>query len=206
MAAITLNTGDFTNSSYAPAYVEALWGANKALGTALADSTTLTNILPSAANTCFSSVGEGFTLPAGLLNTLGCYFRLEVDGTIASTGTPTIIVAVALTDSAASPNTVTVATTPTYTTTAITGTRPFHVSAVSTCVATGATGTLRSQGVFTYDSSTALLGVGLVSTAASNVNLAIANTVKLNVTWGAASTSNTIVVTNARLYVGLTNG
>lgn len=204
MAAITLNTGNFTDSGYAPAYVEALWGVSKALGTAYHTSVTATDILPSAANVCFSSVGEGKTLPASLLNTLGNYFSIEVDGTIGTTSTPNLTLAVTLTDSAAT--TVTLATSSAVAMQAITGVRPFSLYASFGCVATGATGTLRGQGQFVYDTAALSGGFGLVSTAAANVDLTLAQTIKLVATWGTSSSSNTITVTGLKVRVGLTNG
>ncbi|MBK8138453.1 MAG: hypothetical protein IPK52_22015 [Chloroflexi bacterium] len=204
MAAITYNTGNFTNSSYAPAYLQAVWGVSKAPGTALHTSTAATDILPSAANTCFSSVGYGKTLPAGLLNNLGNYFTLECEGTIGTTSTPNLTLAVTLTDSAAT--TVTLATSSAVAMQAITGVRPWTLRATFGCIATGATATLRGQGMFNYD--TAALGgsFGLVSTAGADGVLTLANTIKLVATWGTSSSSNTITVTGMRILVGITNG
>lgn len=210
MRAVTINGNDFSNSGFDPIYLEALWGASKAVGTALASSTTETNILPTQANTCFgggtTGVGYGLSLPAGLLNTLGCYFRLEAEGTIGNTGTPNLTLAVALTDTAASPATVTLATSSAVALATITGTRAWTLAAVFSVVATGATGTLRGQGRFNYDTAAPAGGFGLVSTAAANVDLSLSQVIKLNATWSASSASNTIQVTSARVYVGLTNG
>lgn len=206
MAAVTYNTGNFANSSYAPAYLPVLWGVSKAPGTALHTSTTATNILPSSANTCFTSVGYGKIFPAGTLNNLGNYFTLECEGTIGTTGTPNLTLAVTLTDSAASPATATLATSSAVAMQAITGVRPWTLRATFGCIATGGTATLRGQGMFLYDTAALLGGFGLVSTAGVNCDLTLAQELKLVATWGTSHASNTITVTAARIFVGITNG
>lgn len=206
MAAITYNTGNFTNSSYAPAYLPVLWGVSKAPGAALHTSTDATDILPSSANMCFTSVGYGKVFPAGTLNNLGNFFTLECEGTIGTTSTPNLTLAVTLTDSAASPATATLATSSAVAMQAITGVRPWSFKATFGCIATGATATLRGIGRFDYDTAALSGGFGLVSTAGVNCNLALAQTLKLVATWGTSSASNTITVTSARILVGITNG
>lgn len=204
MAAITYNTGNFANSGYAPAYLRSVWGVAKAPGTALHTSTAATDILPSAANTCFSSVGYGKVIPAGFLNNLGNWFSLKVFGTIGTTSTPNLTLAVTLTDSAAT--TVTLATSSAVAMQAITGVRPWSLDATFNCIATGATATTRGQGMFLYDTAALLGGFGLVSTAGANVDLTLAQTIKLVATWGTSSASNTITVTNFEVSYGATNG
>ena len=202
--AVTTNLGIFTDSGYSPAYLPVLWGVSKAPGTALHTSTVATDILPTAANTCFSSVGYGKTFPAGYLNNLGNYFTLECEGTLGTTSTPNLTLAVTLTDSAAT--TVTLATSSAVAMQAITGVRPWSLNATFNCIATGGTATLRGQGMFLYDTAALLGGFGLVSTAGANADLTLAQTIKLVATWGTSSASNTITVTGMRVFYGATNG
>lgn len=206
MAAVTYNTGNFANSSYAPAYLPVLWGVSKAPGAALHTSTTATNILPSSANFCFTSVGYGKIFPAGTLNNLGNFFTLECEGTIGTTSTPNLTLAVTMTDSAATPVVATLATSSAVAMQAITGVRPWSLRATFGCIATGGTATLRGIGRFDYDTAALSGGFGLVSTAGVDCALTLANEVKLVATWGTSSASNTITCTAARIYVGITNG
>lgn len=78
--------------------------------------------------------------------------------------------------------------------------KEFNIVMNFTCRTAGSSGTVMGQGDIRYLTSTAALNQdGLVSTSAATINTTTSQALDVKVTWGTASTSNSITITNALL-------
>lgn len=134
------------------------------------------------------------TLAASYL-TAGKTLNLVLDGTITNTGTPTIRFRVKL-------GAVTVGDSAAITMVNIPASGRFHLEIPIVCRSTGGSGTVMCPVAGFYDVSagSALYGLNGAS-AATTVDTTASNIVDVTVTWGAASASNAITVTNATISV-----
>jgi hypothetical protein len=134
------------------------------------------------------------TLAAAYL-TAGKTLRIVLEGQLTNTGTPTIAIKVKL-------GATTVGSTGTITMVNIGATGRFHIEGHLTCRSTGGSGTVMCPVFGFYDVALggALYGLNGLS-AATTVDTTASNVVDVTVTWGAASASNLITVTNASISV-----
>lgn len=153
-----------------------------AAGTALANSTTLTDI----------SQAPQFTLPANFLQA-GSALRLTAHGVFSNTGTPTLIVGFYYGGVAGIALAATAATT---TTTGATN-WSWRAECLVTVRSTGSSGTAWTQGQFanptalTTQSSIVMPGT---APAAVTIDTTAAKTLTVGAQWGTASASNTITL------------
>lgn len=168
--------------------------ANWVGGTALASSTAATSLLTGATGKGVGTVG---TIAAGNINRIGASLHFRFYGIIANTSTPNLTMAVKL----GSDITVTTAVNATA---AITGTTSWILDVCLTVLTTGATGTVRAAGKFTYQTSgLAAITWDLPDGGAITANLTVAKAIDLIGTWGTSSSSNTISHTHGScLMVG----
>jgi len=153
-------------------------------GTALASSTSLTAISPSA------STNPAYTIPANRLFP-GAAIRVRGYGRVSTTGTPTLLLGVY---SGGAGGTA-LGTTGAITTTSGVTNVPWFLEALIVCRTIGSSGTLFTQGLVTGISGTA--GVSAVpipasAPAAVTVDTTTAKTLDLCAQWGTNSASNTI--------------
>lgn len=147
---------------------------------AVSNTTTETTILGTAAGTK--------TLPANLFQTAGRTIRVTVRGTIANTGTPTLDVKLKL-------GSTTIASLGATTLSAITGTTNFVATVDVTCRATGASGTVQANGIFTYFTAAGTPASIQFADTNTTINTTVTQTLDVTATWGTASASNTITGT-----------
>lgn len=147
------------------------------------------------AETTILGTGVGTkTAEAGLWRA-GRTFRIQVNGFITNTATPTLNIKVKA-------GSTILASTGVQTMTTITGTRAFVAEAVITCRTTGASGTAYTQGDFYYDTNvTGFAMEDMVSNATVTVDTTAAQALDVTATWGTASASNAITGTNVIIEV-----
>jgi hypothetical protein len=151
-----------------------------AAGTALATSTTLTDITPA----------PQFVLPANFLQA-GSALRLTAFGTFSNTATPTLLVGFYYGGVAG----VALAATNAYTTTTAASTWTWRAEVVTTIRSTGTSGTAISSGVYQNPTSlTAFAQIPMPATALSTVTIdtTAAKAITVGAQWGTSSASNTI--------------
>lgn len=153
-----------------------------AAGTALANSTTLTDI----------SQAPQFTLPANYLQA-GSALRFTAFGVLSTTATPTILLGVYYGGVAGTALAVTPATT---TGSGVTNV-PWRLELTTTVRTTGSSGTAMSQGFWDLGTAvTAVTHLPLPGTALATVTIdtTAAKTLTVGAQWSAASASNTITL------------
>lgn len=152
-------------------------------GTALANSTTLTDI----------SVAPQFTLPANYL-LAGSALKFSAYGTFSTTtGPPTLLLGVYYGGVAG----VALATTGAFTTTASVTNVPWHLELLTTVRTNGLTGTAMSQGFCDFGTSvSAVTHAPVPNTALSTVTIdtTAAKALTIGAQWGGASASNTVTL------------
>lgn len=142
--------------------------------------------------TTLTGAGLGsLTIPANTL-VAGTTYRLKASGYLADLLTPTLDVkfklgSVAIDDSAATALVT------------LTGNQNWTYDGTFTCRTTGASGTVFSQGVFTYFNGTTPLTLASPNTATSTIDTTASQAVTFTATWGTASSSNSIICTNLSL-------
>lgn len=159
--------------------------------TATADATVANTVTET------SVIGSGvgtLTLPANFF-VAGKTVRVSLKGKIATTGTPTLQFKAYLGSTAVVDTTaVTLAT--------ITGTNMWAATFDITCRTTGATGTVISQGAVAYFTAVGSPnGIASPTTATTTINTTASQALEVKITWGTASSSNTITGTNATVTV-----
>ena len=153
-------------------------------------SATLAN---STAEATILGAGSGsLTLAAGYLNTIGKSLHVRVMGIISNTGTPTFTVKMKFGSTVQ-------ASTGAVTTPASLSNSIFVADFWLTCITTGVTGTVRTQGTMQLGAAVA----GAPSTAAVTNDLTGALVIDVTGQWSAMSVSNTITVSN--VYVEKVN-
>jgi hypothetical protein len=149
-------------------------------GTALASSTTLTDI----------SLAPQFVLPANFLQ-VGSSLRLTAFGTFSNTATPTLIVGFYYGGVAG----VALAATNAYTTTTAASTWSWRAEVTATVRTVGATGTVMVQGSYQNPTSltaSALIPMPAVALATVTIDTTAAKAITVGAQWGTSSSSNTI--------------
>ncbi len=144
----------------------------------LASSSAEATILPAAA------VGS-YTLPAGYFSAIGKALHVRLMGIISNTGTPTFTVKMKF------GATLQVSTGAVTTLTGLSNSI-FVADFWLTCITTGASGTIRTQGTIQIGASVE----GAASTAAVTNDLAGTLVIDVTGQWSANSASNTVSVTN----------
>ena len=153
-----------------------------AAGTALASSTTLTDV----------SVAPQFTLPANFLQA-GSALRFTAFGTFSNTSTPTLLLGIYYGGVA---GTALAATGATTTTTGATN-WPWRIELTTTIRTTGSSGTAMSQGFVDLATSlTAVARIPIPATALATVTVDTTSAKALTVgaQWGTSSASNTLTL------------
>lgn len=153
-----------------------------AAGTALANSTTLTDI----------SVAPQFTLPANFLQA-GSAIQFTAFGVFSTTATPTLLLGVYYGGVAGTA----LATTGAITTGSGVTNVPWRLKLTTTVRTTGSSGTAMSQGVFGMGTSVSAWNfLPLPNTALATVTIdtTAAKTLTVGAQWSAASASNTITL------------
>lgn len=150
------------------------------VGTALASSTTLTDISPA----------PQWSLGAGQL-AVGQSWFLEADGVFSTTGTPTLLLGFYYGGVAGTALLVSAATT--------TGTGaaawPFHIEMKMSVFSVGATGTVQTRGKLYFGTSLTAWTISplpLTHIATVTVNTTTTNALTLGAQWGTSSASNTV--------------
>lgn len=152
-----------------------------ASGTALASSTSLTDISPA----------PQITVPANMLNYYGATLRLTAFGQFSTTSTPTLLLGFYIGGVAGTALGATAATT---TASGASGV-PFRAEMTVTVRTTGASGTCVAEGyVLLGTSATAWTPLPMFTATLGtvSVNTTQANTLTLGAQWGTSSSSNTI--------------
>lgn len=164
---------------------------NTAMFTATADATAGNSVSE------LTIVGTGVgtkTLDAGLLRA-GRTLRFTVQGFITNTATPTLNIKIKA-------GSTILASTGAQTTTTITGTRAFIATATATCRTVGATGTMYTQGTFSYDTNvTGFAMEDMVSSATVTLDTTASQALDVTATWGTANVSNTMTGTNVMIEI-----
>lgn len=158
-----------------------------AAGTALASSTTLTDV----------SAAPNYVLPANFLQA-GSALRFTAFGTFSNTSTPTLLLGIYYGGVAGSALAATGATT---TTTGATN-WPWRIELTTTVVSTGSSGTAMSQGFVQLATSlTAVTTIPIPATALANVTIdtTAAKALTVGAQWGTSNASNTL--TCHKLYI-----
>lgn len=170
-------------------------GILNVLSSTLFTSTADATIANTVTETTLLGSGVGTTtLPANFF-VPGKTVRVRVKGKIANTGTPTIQIKAKL-------GSVAVYDTAAITMSTITGTTYFEADFDLTCRTAGSSGTVQGQGKFNYHTAASVLAeIASPSTSATTINTTISNVLDVTVTWGTASSSNTITSTNATVEV-----
>src|SRR5262245_17406163 len=157
-------------------------------GTALANSTTLTDI----------SVAPQYTLPANFLQA-GSALRFTAFGVFSTTVTPTLLIGVYYCGVAGTA----LATTGAITTGSGVTNVPWRVELDTTIRTTGTSGTAMSQGLYqmgTSVSATNFLPIPNTALATVTVDTTAAKVLSIGAQWSAASASNTITLHGFRVY------
>lgn len=151
----------------------------------VANTVTETSIMP-------TGVGS-VTLPAGFLYT-GRALTLSLRGYYSTAGLlPTMAIKVYV-------GSTLIATASASALLISTSSKEFYIVMNLTCRTAGTSGTVMGQGDIRYLTGTAALNQdGLVSTSPATINTAISNLLDVRVTWGTASASNSITITNVLL-------
>lgn len=161
-------------------------------GTALASSTAETSLFTGATLSGATAIsgtvpsgGTAGTFPAGSLNVAGKVIRVRASGVLGNTGTPDLTVKLYYGSTALGTATGTMAT--------ITTTKAWTLNMDLVVTATGATGTVKGDGKFVYNTS-AIAGVtwDIENSGGSTVDLTAAGAFTIKGTWSASSSSNTI--------------
>lgn len=167
--------------------VKALW-TNTASGDAVANTTTETSLFTNAT----ASDGAARTITSAQAKA-GMGFRLRIEGTIGTTGTPTIrfritLGAVAVCDSTAFATTNNSAGT-------------FFIDVTLHCGAVGASGNVRAhmQGELTAGQSGAQTPVFFRATNSTAVDFTADRLIDVSAQWGTANAANTILMTRATI-------
>jgi|SRR5215468_2981720 len=153
-----------------------------AAGTALASSTTLTDV----------SVAPQFTLPANFLQA-GSALRFTAFGTFSNTATPTLLLGVYYGGVAG----VALAASGATTTTTGATNWPWRVELTTTIRSTGTSGTAMSQGFVDLATSlTAVARIPIPATALATVTVdtTAAKALTIGAQWGTSSASNTLTL------------
>jgi hypothetical protein len=195
LAPITPNSGDVWHDSTSNAIAKHVAGLSQfdigTIFTQVADKTVANTVV---ATSLFSSLTQ---IPANYL-TIGKTFRIRMNGYIGTTGTPTItatlrIGGVNILSGVNAPNSV--LSTP----------EQFSVDILFTVRSIGVGGSVIGQGTVNWHDSNGpnsnFDGVNIVSTGAVVINTTIANNIDVLLTWGAASASNSVTITNATIEV-----
>lgn len=163
-------------------YVKTKQAANftQAAAVTLADSAAETTLVSSTGTGALSIMKDSFAV--------GKTFRITAMGIYSNTGTPTLQLKVKL-------GAVTVLDSGAITTVTGASNRVFTLEGVITVYALGATGTVRGQGTITETGGTTKV-YGMATTAAGDVPTTANQALNITATWGAASASNTITLTN----------
>src|SRR5262245_55298742 len=155
-----------------------------AAGSALASSTTLTDI----------SVSPAYTLPAKFLQA-GSVLRFTAFGVFSTTGTPTLLLGVYYGGVAGTA----LATTGAITTGSGVTNVPWRLELTSTVRTTGSSGTAMSQGFCLFGTSvsaSSFLPVPNTALATVTVDTTAAKVLSIGAQWSAASASNTVTLHN----------
>src|SRR5262245_34185025 len=162
--------------------------AATAAGTALANSTTLTDI----------SVAPQYTLPANFLQAGSC-LRFTAYGVFSTTATPTLLLGVYYGGVAGTA----LATTGAITTGSGVTNVPWRIELETTIRTTGTSGTAMSQGFCHFGTSVSavnLLPMPNTALATVSVDTTAAKVLSIGAQWSAASASNTITLHGFRAY------
>lgn len=151
----------------------------------VANTTTETSIIGTGVGTA--------TLPTNFF-VAGKTIRIKITGYIADLVTPTLNVKFYYGATA-------VWTSGAIALVTLTGNNSFTATIDITCRTTGASGSVMSQGNFTYLNSTTVLSFDTPSTAAVTIDTTASSALDCKVTWGTANASNTITATNATIEV-----
>ena len=159
-----------------------------AAGTALASSTTLTDI----------SVAPQFTLPANFLQA-GSALKFSAHGQFSTTGTPTLLIGVYYGGVAGTALAATVATTTGSGVTTV----PWRLELDTTIRTTGTSGTAMSNGLWylgTSVTAATFAPIPQVAPTTVTVDTTAAKTLTIGAQWGTSSASNTIQLHGFRIY------
>jgi predicted RecA/RadA family phage recombinase len=170
-------------------------GANSAVGSALANSTVLTDINPP---TGVAYCPANFWLPSyGVSKSL----LVKAYGVLSTTATPTLTMAIYGDTAQGTPSGTPLATTGAVTMSSGVTNVPWSLEVVISNVTTGSSGTFLSDGIFiVYNAVTTATAWGGYRCSSSTANPNTASTlstqsayyIELAAAWGAASSSNTI--------------
>lgn len=154
------------------------------LGTALASSTSLTDISPGAA-----TAGQAFTFPANYLQT-GQQYTVRAKGIVSNTGTPTLLLGLYYGAAAG----VALATTGTATTASSLSNSIWSLEADLRVDGVGTSGAIRTLGSVNgpYSGSVMLPAAGSSSGNSVTVDTSTAKALTLAAQWSASSASNSI--------------
>jgi hypothetical protein len=187
-----LTTFDTTQKKFV--YIAQNSGAKEWLNSSLFTQTNTATVSNTVAETTILGTGIGtLILPANFLN-VGKVIELDLAGYMNTSGTPNLRVRVYLGSTVIydSGNITTNATT----------NAGFQSKYVITCRTVGASGTVFTQGVLSYaTSSTTAHHIDGGQTSAVTVNTTVSNTLNVTVEWGTASSSNNINTTNAAIKI-----
>lgn len=152
--------------------------------------TATVTVADTATETTLVGAGEGSLTLNANSTLVGKTFKIKGAGVFSNTGTPTLTLKIKL-------GAVTVLDTGAITTVTSASNRLFLFEGVITVRSVGASGTAFAQGTFT---ETATAGTGKLYPVANTSTVAVDTTANLafnvTATWGAASASNTISLTN----------
>lgn len=196
----------FTAFAYAGATDGALWydSTQKAIGfynklksfaeSVLYTQTNSVSINNSAAETTLLGTGIGtLGIPANML-TVGKMIRIEMWGSIANTGTPTLQTKIKIGGT-------TVLDSTAWTMTSITGTQIWKIEAIGTCRSVGAGGTVQWIGNFMCNRTTALIHSISMAGSVVTTDTTAANTIDATVQWGTAAAANAIVCNSVKIEI-----
>ena len=161
---------------------------NATASTTVANTTIETTIFPSGTGTK--------TLDANFL-AVAKTVEIELWGTIASTGTPTLRIKFKL------GSTIVIDTTA-ATLSTITGTNIWRATATIDCRTAGGSGTVFGQGMVSYHTgASGLAGIASPNTTTSTIDTTTTQVIDVTAQWGTASASNTITCTNAKIRISM---
>jgi hypothetical protein len=175
------------------------YGAGTAYGTSTTETSLFTGNTSSFGTLTFPATGltNDWNLPnvAGA----GAMYRLKAGGIMTTTGTPTLLIRLTMTNTAGTVSEL--STTGALALVAITGTANWFVDATIIVTAYSATaGSFRTLGRFDYGQTTLLTtGLNIPSTSLGTLDTTNPFTLDLKATWGTSSASNTMTLQYATL-------
>lgn len=195
----TTSTGNFQNAGTGTSGQLYVSGGNAALGTwttptyttALFTQSASVTVANTSAQTTILGAGTGsLTIPANFM-VAGRALRIIAWGQLSTTLTPTLTVNVKF-------GSTTPGNSGAVTTAASVSNAVWKMDMLFTCYTTGSSGTAFLQGMMSYvpTNGAAPLCLNFGNTATTTINTTISNVLNLLITWGTASTSNTITCTN----------